>query len=411
MRFLTGRAGKAAAAAAFVVAAAAMISLGPAPALARQTPEAWVQSFWPTAKSAGIARATYNAALRNFTPDADVLKRAGAQAEFNMKVWNYLDQMVSDERLSEGKAAVAAHGALLSRIEQRYGVDRYIVAAIWGIESHYGAVLKNPRLVKNTIRSLATLAWSGGRLAKFGRQQLVAALKIVQRGDVSVGAMSGSWAGAMGQTQFIPTTFVAYAVDMDGDGRRNIWTSIPDALGSAANYLKKAGWDTGRTWGYEVKLPSGFNTGTTSKRSLASWADLGIRRINGAAFPRPSDKASLWLPNGTNGPVFLQLDNFRVLKRYNASNFYALAVGHLADRLRGDGPFMAAWPAHEKPFSLDEGKRLQLLLTMRGFYDGDIDGDLGSGSREAIRDFQRSIGTNPDGIESRDLLQRLEASK
>ena len=223
--------------------------------------------------------------------------------------------------------------------------------------------------------------------------------------------MNGSWAGAMGQTQFIPTTFEAYAVDFDGDGHRNIWTSVPDALASAANYLKKAGWEAGRTWGYEVKLPPGFNTKRTGERSLASWMKLGVRRANGAAFPRPGDRASLWLPNGTDGPVFLLLKNFRVLKRYNASNFYALAVGHLADRLRGDGPFVAAWPAHEKPFTLEESKKLQLLLTMHGFYDGDIDGDIGSGSHAAIRDYQRSIGLNPDGVESRDLLRRLEAAK
>ncbi len=412
MRFLTGMAERAAVSAAFVVAAVAMaVLLAAAPACASQAPDHWVKSFWPTAKSAGISWRTYDSTLGDFTPDPDVLKRAGAQAEFNMKIWNYLDQMVSDERLSEGRTAVATYGTLLSRIERSYGVDRYIVAAIWGIESHYGAVLTNPRLVKNTIRSLATLAWSGGRLAKFGRKQLVSALRIVQRGDISAGAMNGSWAGAMGQTQFIPTTFEAYAVDYDGDGHRNIWTSVPDALASTANYLKKAGWEAGRTWGYEVTLPAGFNTRKTGERSLASWTKLGARRANGAAFPRSGDRANLWLPNGTDGPVFLLLNNFRVLKRYNASNFYALAVGHLADRLRGDGPFVAAWPAHEKPFTLQESKKLQLLLTMHGFYDGDIDGDIGSGSHSAIRDYQRSLGLTPTGVESRDLLRRLEAAK
>ncbi len=411
MRFLTGMAEKAAVSAAFVVAVVATLVFLGASADARDTPAGWVKAFWPTAKSAGVSWHTYDRALGDFSPDPDVLKRAGSQAEFNMKIWNYLDQMVSDERLSEGKTAVATYGTLLSRIERSYGVDRYIVAAIWGIESHYGAVLTNPKIVKNTIRSLATLAWSGGRLAKFGRKQLVSALKILQRGDVDASAMSGSWAGAMGQTQFIPTTFEAYAVDYDGDGHRNIWTSVPDALASTANYLKRAGWETGRTWGYEVKLPAGFSTRRSGERSLASWAKLGVRRVDGADFPRPGDRARLWLPNGTHGPVFLLLRNFQVIKRYNSSNFYALAVGHLADRLRGGGPFVADWPAHEKPFTLEEGKKLQLLLTMRGYYDGDIDGDIGSGSRAAIRDFQRSLGLTPDGVESRDLLQRLEASR
>jgi membrane-bound lytic murein transglycosylase B len=412
MRFLTGMAAKAAVSAAFIVAAAAtVVFLWAAPAVARQTPEGWVKSFWATAKSAGISWGTYSGALGGFTPDPDVLQRADSQAEFTMKIWNYLDQMVSDERLSQGKSAVATYATLLGRIEQRYGVDRYIVAAIWGIESHYGQVLSNPKLVKNTIRSLATLAWSGGRLAKYGRKQLVTALKIVQRGDISATAISGSWAGAMGQTQFIPTTFEAFAVDFDGDGHRNIWTSVPDALASTANYLQKSGWQAGQTWGYEVKLPPGFNTRTTSARSLAAWTKLGVGRISGGAFPRPGDKASLWLPNGRDGPGFLLLKNFQVIKRYNASNFYALAVGHLADRLRGGGEFVADWPAHEKPLSLDESKRLQLLLTMHGFYTGDIDGDIGSGSRSAIRDYQRSLGLTPDGVESRDLLQRLEAAK
>ncbi len=410
MEFLYGMAAKAARVAGFVVAVA-VLSLAASDALATPTPGQWVKSFWPTAKSAGVTWATYDRALGNFEPDPDVLKRASAQPEFNMKIWNYLDQMVSDERVSEGKAMIAQYSDLLARIEARFGVSRYVIVAIWGMESHYGHIFSNPRLFKNTIRSLATLAWSGGRLAKYGRQQLVAALKIVQRGDVSVADMNGSWAGAMGHTQFIPTTFEAYGVDFDGDGRRDIWNSVPDALASAANLLKRSGWQTGKTWGYEVKLPPGFNTRRTSARSLASWSRLGVRRADGSAFPRPGDSATLYLPNGTNGPVFLLLKNFSVIKHYNASNFYALAVGHLADRLHGDGPFVADWPQHEKPFTLEESKKLQLLLTMHGFYDGNIDGDIGSGSRDAIRNFQRSIGLNPDGVPTHALLQQLEASR
>ena len=409
MRLLTAMTMKAAACAAFVAAMAAAIVLDASPALASQTPQQWVRAFWPVARSAGVTLRTYEAALGNFSPDPDVLKRAGSQAEFTMKIWDYLDQMVSDQRIAEGKAAVASNSTLLKRVEAHYGVDRYIVAAIWGIESHYGAVLSNPKLVKNTIRSLATLAWAGGKLGKYGRQQLVAALKIVQRGDISLADMNGSWAGAMGQTQFIPTTFEAYAVDFDGDGHRNIWTSVPDALASTANYLRRAGWSSGETWGYEVKLPPGLKR--TGTRSLAAWTRLGVRRADGARFPRPSDSASLWLPSDAGGPAFLLLHNFQVIKRYNASNFYALAVGRLADRLRGDGALVASWPTHEEPFTLEESKKLQLLLTMQGFYDGQIDGDLGSGSRAAIRDYQRSIGMTPDGVGSRELLRRLQASK
>lgn len=378
---------------------------------AAQTPAAWVKAFWPSAKSAGVSRATFDRALGNFTPDPDVLKKASSQAEFNMAIWDYMDQMVSEERMAQGKAVLAQYAGLLSQIEARYGVDRYTVVAIWGMESHYGAALTNPRIYKGTIRSLATLAYSGGRLAKFGHQQLVAALRILERGDVDVAGMVGSWAGAMGQTQFIPTTFLAYAVDFDGDGHRNIWTSNADALASTANYLKKMGWHTGETWGYEVTVPGGLNTAKAGERTLGAWQKAGVRRTGGRDFPRSGDKARLFLPNGRNGPAFLILANFSVFKRYNNANAYALAVGHLADRLRGGAPFLTPWPAHEPPLSMEEARRMQLLLTMGGYYQGDIDGDLGSGSREAIRGYQRKRGLNPDGVPSRALLQQLEASR
>ena len=370
------------------------------------SPSQWVNDFWPTAKAAGITRSTYTRALGNFTPDPDVIKSASSQAEFTMKVWDYLDQMVSDDRISAGRDALAQYGDLLGRIEARYGVDREVIVAIWGMESHYGEVLTRPSLVKNTIRSLATLAYSGGRLASFGRKQLIAALEIVQRGDVTPEGMVGSWAGAMGHTQFIPTTFEAYGVDFDGDGHRNIWTSPVDALASTANYLHKAGWHHGETWGYEVVVPAGVKA--TSERSLAAWAKLGVVRVGGKGYPRAGDKATLYRPNGADGPSFLLLHNFSVIKRYNASNFYALAVGHLSDRLAGFGPFVQSWPAHEKPLSQDERERIQLLLTMLGLYDGDVDGVLGSGSRAAIKSYQRSVGLEPDGVGTRGLLQRLE---
>ena len=372
------------------------------------TPAQWVAQFWPTAQAAGISRQVYDRALGNFDPDPDVIKRSQEQAEFNTPIWIYLDRMVSEERLSEGAAILRQHGNLLARVEERYGVDRYVVAAIWGMESHYGIIFTNPRLYKNTIRSLATLAYSGGRLAKYGRTQLVSALKIVQRGDIHPDGMIGSWAGAMGHTQFIPTTFEAYGVDFDGDGHRNIWTSPADALASTANYLAKSGWQKGHAWGYEVTVPAKVDTGKSGARTLKAWADLGVRRVGGEAYPRPGDSATLYLPNGRNGPAFLIVKNFSVIKRYNNSNSYALAVGHLADRLRGGGPFAGQWPEHEKPLTEAERKRLQILLAMAGFYDGDIDGNIGSGSRRAIADFQRQAGLTANGVESRDLIQRLE---
>lgn len=393
-----------------MVAAAAMSAVLALPATAAQTPRQWVESFWPTAKAAGISRQVYDRALGNFEPDVDVIRRSQEQAEFNLPIWVYLDRMVSEERLSEGAGILRQYANVLARIEERYGVDRHVLVAIWGMESHYGIIFTNPRLYKNTIRSLATLAYNGGRLAKHGRDQLVAALKIVQRGDVAPEAMVGSWAGAMGLTQFIPTTFEAYAVDFDGDGHRNIWTSPADALASAANYLKKSGWQTGHAWGYEVTVPSRVDSGAGA-RTLKAWSDLGVHRVGGQGYPRPGDQATLYMPNGRAGPAFLVLKNFSVFKRYNNSNSYALAVGHLSDRLRGGGPFVADWPEREPPLTQNERERLQVLLKMAGHYDGDIDGNIGSGSRRAIADFQRQAGLTPNGLESRALLQRLEQGR
>ena len=393
-------------------AALVIFALLPLAADAATSPSKWVRDFWPTAKAAGVSKATYDAALGNFTPDPDVMKRAGNQAEFKTEIWDYLDMTVSEERITEGKAALASWGKSLDGIERKYGVDKYIVAAIWGIESHYGAVLENPKIVKGTIRSLATLAYAGGRRAKYGRTQLIAALKIVQRGDVSAKGMLGSWAGAMGHTQFIPTTYNAYAVDFDGDGRRNIWTSPVDALASTGAYLDKMGWQTGKTWGYEVQLSAGFNQKYASKsRTLGEWRKLGVTRVGGKPYPRPADTASLLLPAGRKGPAFLLLKNFSVIKRYNVSTSYALAVGHLSDRLRGGDAFQTAWPGKEPALTLAERTRVQAHLKTRGLYDGPIDGDIGSGSRLAIAEYQKTVGLSPDGVASRKLLQLLEGGK
>jgi membrane-bound lytic murein transglycosylase B len=383
----------------------ALFAAGPATA---KTPAQWVKEFWPTAKAAGISKGTYDAALGNFTPDPTVLEKASNQAEFTQKVWEYLDSTVTEKRINQGRELIDHHSALLKRIEARYGVDRHIVVAVWGMESSFGAALDNPTIVKGTIRSLATLAYQGGSRAKYGRQQLVAALKIVQHGDITVKGMVGSWAGAMGHTQFIPTTYAAYAVDFDGDGRRNIWTSLDDALASTANYLAKMGWQKGKTWGYEVKLPKGAKT--KGERTLGAWQKAGIKRPSGKGFPRPGEVATVYAPAGSNGPAFLVLKNFSVIKRYNNANSYALAVGHLADRLAGYDAFQGKWPWKEQPLSDSEKAKLQELLTARGFYSGEIDGNLGSGSREAIQAYQQSIGLSDDaGLQK--ILQLLEAGR
>jgi len=256
----------------------------PQAAFANAAGQRWVEQFWPTAKKAGISRAVYDRALGNFTPDPDVLAKARNQAEFVKPVWAYLDGAVSEKRLENGRQALQQYKRQLDRIEAAFGVDRYVVVAIWGMESSYGQVLQNEKIVKNTIRSLATLAYMGGSRAKYGRQQLISALKILQRGDITVSGMTGSWAGAMGHTQFIPTTYQAYAVDFDGDGRRDIWNSEVDALASTANYLAKMGWRRGETWGYEVVLPQGFDWRLadegTSLRALLLQVRVDLGRVH-----------------------------------------------------------------------------------------------------------------------------------
>jgi membrane-bound lytic murein transglycosylase B len=373
------------------------------------SPSRWVKDFWPTAKAAGISSKTYNAALGNFQPDPEVLEKASNQAEFKREVWEYLDSTVTDRRINQGRELLQNHRALLDRIEARYGVDRHVVMAIWAMESTYGTVFDDPSRVKGTIRSLATLAYQGGKRAKYGRQQLIAALKILQRGDISLNGMVGSWAGAMGHTQFIPTTYAAYAVDFDGDGRRNIWTSVDDALASTANYLNKMGWRAGETWGYEVVLPNraAIKSGT---RSLGQWQRAGIRRAGGKDFPRPGDTATLYAPAGTNGPAFLVIKNFSVIKRYNNADTYALAVGHLADRLAGYDAFHGKWPWKEPPLTGSEKEELQQLLSARGYYSGEIDGDIGTGSRAAISAYRQAVGLSEDaGLQK--ILQLLQAGR
>ncbi len=370
---------------------------------------AFVESLRPEAERAGVSRRVFDAAFAGIGPDPDVIERANAQPEFTKEIWEYLDGAVSDTRIADGRRMLSAYRPLLDGIEARYGVEREVVVAIWGMESTYGQVLGNPKVVKNAVRALSTLAWKGGRRADYGRKQLIAVLKILQNGDVEARYITGSWAGAMGHTQFIPTTYLAYAVDHDGDGRRNIWTSIPDALASTAHYLNRAGWRSGQTWGYEVRLPEGFGGGREGQRkSLAEWQKLGVVRADGSAFPRPGDSGQLWLPAGVGGPAFLTLHNFGVIKRYNNANAYALGVGHLSDRLKGGGDFVGRWPRTYEPlFAEAERKELQSRLAALGFDVGEIDGKIGSGTLAAIRAYQTSRGLPADGHPSQELLARL----
>jgi membrane-bound lytic murein transglycosylase B len=369
--------------------------------------QACVNRLWPSAKAAGITQATFERAFKNVTFDPEVIEAAKYQPEYKKPVGEYIDRAVSDKRIETGKQVLADNKALLDALEAKYGVDREILVAIWGVESNYGMQPGD----KNVIQSLATLICSGTK-AHFAKPQLISALKILQRGDVTLEAMNGSWAGAMGHTQFIPTTYTAYAVDQDGDGKRDIWGTIPDALASTAHYLKVSGWKPGETWGYEVRLPRGFNPKKISERTvrpIAVWEKAGIVRANGAPFPRPGDKASLYSPEGAQGPSFLVLNNFRAILHYNVAKSYALAVGHLSDRLKGYGPFVQSWPTDETHLSLDQRKELQQLLVARGLLEGEPDGVIGPATLEAVKTYQRSKKMPVDGFPTLTILKALRS--
>lgn len=366
---------------------------------------AFVREFWPVAQAQGISRELYDEAFRGLTPDPKVIERNIRQPEVFMPASQYLAIHVTDARVREGREKLRLYDTELDAMERRYGVDRSVVVAIWGMETSFGAL----RGKRNVIRSLSTLGYRGRR-SKFGRTQLLAALKILKAGDIGLGTMTGSWAGAMGHTQFIPTSYLAYAVDFTGDGRRDIWETPVDALASTANYLMKSGWQRGTGWGYEVRLPKGFNAGLEGRergRTIDQWRSLGVKRADGQKFPRPDDSAYLHLPAGAEGPAFLVLRNFRAIMRYNSSEKYALAVGHLADRIRGAPGFYQAWPDGIRPISKDEIKEVQRLLAARGYLLGEIDGLLGSKTRAAVRDVQRKHGLEPDGFPRPRLLEIL----
>ena len=384
--------------------AASLLLALPEPAEADKV-KACVDSLWPAARSAGVTRATFDHAFQGFTPDPEVIEAANYQPEYVKPVGEYIDRAVSDKRIETGKQKLIEYQALLGSLESRYGVDRTVLVAIWGVESNYGVQPGD----KNVIRSLGTLICSGTK-SSFARPQLISALKILQRGDVSLEAMNGSWAGAMGHTQFIPTTYTSYAVDQDGDGKRDIWNNIPDALASTASYLKVSNWRRGESWGYEVTLPKGFDPKRVSESALkpiAAWQKIGIVGVNGEPFPRPGDQASLFAPEGTRGPAFLVLNNFRSILRYNQAKSYALAVGHLSDRLKGYGPFVHPWPTDETHLSLDQRMELQKLLVAQGLMTGEPDGVIGPATLEAVRSYQRAKGMGVDGFPSLTILKLL----
>lgn len=368
----------------------------------------WLKDFHSFALKRGITENTWNLAFGNVVePDTTVLKRAAYQPEFVQEVWSYLDTRVNQLSIRRGLEMAEHHMATLALLERSMEVDRSILLAIWSMETNYGSVLKKRERLHYVPLALATLAWGDSKRSKFARQQLIAALEILQAGDINADDMLGSWAGAMGHTQFIPTSYLSYGLDMDGNGKRDIWNSIPDALATAANLLVKNGWRPGKTWGYEVVLPKGIGEYAEQTKTLAEWEQLGLKRPGQKAFPRPEEKAILKVLAGENGPGFLMLKNFFVIKRYNNSDKYALAVGLLADKIAGWDGMVQSWPRPVDSLTADEKIEMQQLLKAKGFYDGEVDGFLGKGSREAIREFEKQSGLTVNGMPTRTILDAL----
>ena len=393
------------AAAAFMTAAALFTT---SPAFADAGFETWINSFYATAAKSGITKATYRKAFDGVkTPDPDVLEKARYQPEFKHKIWEYIDSRVNPYTRKIGLEMAAKHARTLAALERHFGVDKTVLLAIWSMESNYGAVLEKDDRLHYVPRALATLAYADPKRAKFARTQLIAALKILQNGDVSARELNGSWAGAMGHTQFIPTSYLLYAIDADGNGHRDIWNSIPDALATAANLLKKNGWQPGQTWGYEVAPPRNGGQYAGQTKTLSQWAALGFSRPNGKGFSNGSQRAELKMPGGSNGPGFLMTKNFFVIKRYNASDSYALGVGLLADEIAGYGGMEQAWNRPDGSLDIKQKFELQSRLKELGYYDGEVDGNFGSGSKAAIQAFQNRNGLAPDGEPTQHLLKVL----
>lgn len=356
--------------------------------------------------SRGVSAATFDHHTARVAPDMDVIALLDRQPEFRTPIWDYMAGLVDDERIDDGKAMLSEWRDTLRRIEAEYGVDMETVVAIWGVESNYGQTFgKRP-----VVTSLATLSCFGRR-QDFFRGEFFTTLKILEQGHLDADRLVGSWAGAFGHTQFMPSTFMRIAVDFDGDGRRDLLGSVPDALASTANYLKNSGWQTGQPWGHEVRLPPGFDASTAGRRNkqpMSAWAAQGLRLADGSPLPSSGAAAGLLLPAGVEGPAFLVLRNFDALFSYNAAESYALAIAHLSDRLRGRGDFATPWPTDDPGLSRAERREVQKLLLERGFDIGEVDGIIGANTRRAIQELQASLGLPDDhGRAGRRLLEAL----
>ena len=390
-----------------IIAILLVVAAGVSPAFADKKFEAFVQTLWPLAKQAGASRALFDRAFAGITePDPVVLKLANNQPEVTSTTSAYLEKAVTAIRIETGQQMKADEARLLAAIEAKYGVDRHILLGIWGMESNFG---KDKGSMK-VMRSLATLMYAG-RKKKFAREQMVAAFKILKKGVVNPETFTGSWAAAMGHTQFIPTSYLSFAVDWTGDGVKDIWGSKEDALASTANYLAKAGWKADRPWGWEVTVPRNFNRALVGRgkwRPVAAWVKLGIAPAAGGKFSNTAAEAFVMVPQGIDGPKFLVTRNFLSIMDYNLSHSYAIAVGHLGDRIEGESPILAAWPDVEYNLSFTQRVELQRRLSGLGFETGGSDGRFGARTYEAIIAYQKSAGLPLDGVPSAKLLQSIK---
>jgi lytic murein transglycosylase len=366
----------------------------PAPVKPAPTFAEFVESLWPPASARGVSRATFDAAVRGLTFNPRVVALSGDQPEFTIPIWRYLDSAVSPSRIERGRAAAERQHMWLVKARLEYGVDAATIMGIWGMETEFGAFSGSD----NVIQSLASLAFSGYH-ADYFRAELVSALVILQEGDIGAKAMVGSWAGAMGQTQFMPSSFLDYAVDFDGRGRRDIWNDPADAIGSTAHYLAKHGWKPGLPWGFEVRLPPGFKLAALDFSTPAEFARFvarGVERADGAAMPS-SGEAKILIPAGVKGPIFLVTSNFAVIRSYNNSVSYALGVALLGDAIMGGKGLRANWPIRDRPLTSAQTRDLQTCLKSLGYEIGEIDGRVGERLEAAVREYEDARGLIPDG--------------
>ena len=372
--------------------------------------EQFIRDFEAKALQNGIGSEIYWQNMGSMELDQSILERISTQPEFITPIWEYIDIRVSRDRIAHGMEAMAQNRELFTIIGARYGVDPFLLAAIWGIETNYGAVLENTSLVKPIIPSLASLVFAGRGRVLQDEKQLIGALKLVQ-GGVDANSLVGSWAGAMGHLQVLPSVILDRGVDGDGDGIVDVNLSLADALATSASLLKSFGYENGVDWGYEVELPEGFDYALASReqmRPVGFFADLGVARVAGRRFLDLDQEVFLYVPAGSRGPKFLITRNYLVLKSYNASDSYALAVAHLGDRLKGGGEFVADWPRQEKFPSRDQIMQIQQRLADLGYYGGRIDGFIGPLTQAAYQEFQLSRSMVPDGFVTVDALRFLE---